>query len=73
VGQYNEFMKEANQISVGVRGIFTAGSPLVPKEKQRLPLKKYVPANWYDTIFYEGYNRGYRVAFEEYRDRSKLD
>ena len=73
VGQYNELMKEANQISVGVRGIFAAGSSLVPKEKQRLPLKKYVPANWYDTIFYEGYNRGYRVAFEEYRDRSKLD
>ena len=73
VGQYNELMKEATQIRVGIRGIFSAGSPLVPKDKQRLPLKKYVPATWYDTIFYEGYNQGYNAAFEKYRDNLKID
>ena len=65
VSQYNELMKEANQIRVGVKGVFTAGSPLVPKELQKLPLKKYVPTNWYDTIFYEGYNQGYSTRVQE--------
>lgn len=73
VGQYNELMKEASQIHVGVRGVFTAGSPLVPKEMQKLPLKKYVPATWYDTIFYEGYNQGYNAAYEKYRDNPRFD
>lgn len=73
VGQYNELMNEANQIRVGVRGILAAGSPLVPKEKQKLPLKKYVPSNWYDTIFYEGYNHGYNAAYQQYRDRPTFD
>ena len=65
VAQYNELMMEANEISVGVKGLFTAGSPLVPKQMQKLPLKKYVPTNWYDTIFYEGYNRGYSAGVSE--------
>lgn len=73
VGQYNELMKEANQIYVGVRGVFAAGSPLVPKDKQKLPLKKYVPASWYDTIYYEGYNQGYNAAFEKYRDNLRIE
>lgn len=73
VGQYNELLKEASQIHVGVRGVFTAGSPLVPKEQQKLPLKKYVPATWYDTIFYEGYNQGYNAAYEKYRDNPRFD
>jgi len=73
VGQYNELMKEANQIHVGVRGVFAAGSPLVPKDKQKLPLKKYVPASWYDTIYYEGYNQGYNAAFEKYRDNLRIE
>ncbi len=73
VGQYNELMKEANQIYVGVRGVFSAGSPLVPKERQKLPLKKYVPSNWYDTIFYEGYNQGYNAAYEKYRDNPRFE
>jgi hypothetical protein len=28
-----------------------------------------VPANWYDTIYFDGYDMGYRDAFEKYRDR----
>jgi hypothetical protein len=66
VDEYNRLTKEANQIYVGVKGIFNVGSPLIPKELEKLPLKKYVPGNWYDTIFYEGYDRGYREAYEKY-------
>jgi hypothetical protein len=66
VDEYNRLTKEANQIYVGVKGIFNVGSALIPKELEKLPLKKYVPGNWYDTIFFEGYDRGYREAFEKY-------
>lgn len=59
VGEYNQLMQEADQLYVGVRGILNVGSSLVPKDKEKLPLKKYVPGNWYDTIFYDGYNLGY--------------
>ena len=69
VDEYNGLTKEANQIYVGVKGIFNIGSPLIPKELEKLPLKKYVPGNWYDTIFYEGYNQGYNEAFEKYGER----
>lgn len=69
VDQYNRLMKEADDLYVGVKGVFSVGSPLVSKEMQKLPLKKYVPSNWYDTIFYDGYNRGYNEAYEKYRDR----
>jgi hypothetical protein len=66
VDEYNRLTKEANQIYVGVKGIFNVGSALIPKELEKLPLKKYVPGNWYDTIFFEGYDRGYREAYEKY-------
>jgi hypothetical protein len=66
VDEYNRLTKDANQIYVGVKGIFNIGSPLIPKEMEKLPLKKYVPGNWYDTIFYEGYNRGYNEAYEKF-------
>ena len=69
VAQYNQLMQEANQIRVGVKGILSTGSPLIPREKEKLPLKKYVPATWYDTIYYEGYNRGYSEAFEKFRNK----
>jgi len=66
VDEYNRLTKEANQIYLGVKGIFNVGSALIPKELEKLPLKKYVPGNWYDTIFFEGYDRGYREAYEKY-------
>jgi hypothetical protein len=66
VDDYNRLTREANQIYVGVKGIFNIGSPLIPKELEKLPLKKYVPGNWYDTIFFEGYDRGYHEAYEKY-------
>jgi hypothetical protein len=66
VDEYNTLTKQANQIYVGVKGVFNVGSALIPKDLEKLPLKKYVPDNWYDTIFYEGYDQGYRDAFEKY-------
>jgi hypothetical protein len=68
VDEYNFLMKEAEGIHVGVKGWFQAGSSLAPSEMEKLPLKKYVPAPWYDKIYYEGYDMGYRDAYEKYRD-----
>ena len=66
VDEYEQLMKEADAIYVGVKGWFNVGSPLIPRDMERLPLKKYVPSNWYDSIFYEGYNRGYNEAYQKY-------
>ncbi|MBI4464850.1 MAG: hypothetical protein HY647_09125 [Acidobacteria bacterium] len=66
VDEYNQLMKETDALYVGVKGPFQVGSSLIPRETKKLPLKKYVPGNWYDTIFYEGYNIGYNDAFEKY-------
>ena len=67
VDEYNELMKEADSVYVGVKGWFNVGSSLVPSGMEKLPLKKYVPGEWYDTIFFEGYDRGYSEAAEKYR------
>jgi hypothetical protein len=69
VDEYNLLMKEANSTRVGVKGWFQTGSALIPGGMEKLPLKKYVPAQWYDTVYYEGYYMGYRDAYEKYRDR----
>jgi len=68
VDEYNTLMQEADAIYVGVKGPFSVGSSLIPRDMEKLPLKKYVPGNWYDTIYFEGYNRGYNEAYEKYRD-----
>ena len=72
VDAYNNLASEANEVYVGVKGIRT-GSSLVPKEMRQLPLKKYVPGAWYDSIYYDGYNRGYEEAFEKYRAPNSND
>jgi hypothetical protein len=66
VDEYNALMKDADSIYVGVKGALNVGSSLIPRDKKRLPLKKYVPGNWYDTIFFEGYDRGYQEAYEKF-------
>ncbi|MBI3895021.1 MAG: hypothetical protein HY313_03730 [Acidobacteria bacterium] len=66
VDEYNRLMKEADSLYVGVKGPLQVGSSLIPKEMEKLPLKKYVPSNWYDTIFYDGYNLGYNDAYQRY-------
>jgi hypothetical protein len=68
VDEYNSLMREADQIHVGAKGWFQAGSSLIPSEMEKLPLKKYVPAQWYDKIYFEGYDIGYRDAFNKYRN-----
>jgi len=69
VDEYNSLMKKADAIYVGVKGWFNVGSSLIPPDVKKLPLKKYVPATWYDTIFYEGYNQGYNEAYEKYGEK----
>ena len=69
VDEYNALMKNADSIYVGVKGWFSIGSSLIPPDVKKLPLKKYVPGTWYDTIFYEGYNDGYNDAFEKYGEK----
>jgi hypothetical protein len=61
VDEYNVLASEASKVYVGVKGI-RIGSSLVPEDLKPLPLKKFVPANWYSTIFYEGYNLGFNDA-----------
>jgi hypothetical protein len=67
VDEYNKLMKQADAVYVGVKGWFAVGSSLVPSGMERLPLKKYVPGSWYDTIFFEGYDSGYSDAAEKYQ------
>jgi hypothetical protein len=64
VDEYNGLMKQASKMYVGIKGV-RIGSSLVPSDTERLPLRKYVPATWYDTIFYDGYNLGYSDATQK--------
>jgi hypothetical protein len=52
VDGYNAIAEEASEIYVGVRGI-RMGSSLIPKDMKKLPLTKYVPGTWYDTIYFD--------------------
>jgi hypothetical protein len=66
VDGYNTIASEASDVYVGVKGIRT-GSSLVPKDMKKLPLTKYVPGAWYDTIYFDGYNRGYEEAYQKFQ------
>jgi hypothetical protein len=66
IDEYNGLADDAYKVYVGVKGPFNVGSHLVTKENRELPLKKYVPAAWYDTIFYDGYNVGYDDAYAKF-------
>ena len=65
VDGYNAFAGEASEVYVGVKGIRT-GSSLIPKAMKKLPLTKYVPGTWYDTIYFDGYNQGYEEAYQKF-------
>ncbi|OFW17546.1 MAG: hypothetical protein A3H27_01040 [Acidobacteria bacterium RIFCSPLOWO2_02_FULL_59_13] len=69
VDEYNHLMKQADAIYIGVKGPLQIGSSLISRDMKKLPLKKYVPGNWYDTIFYDGYHTGYNEAYEKYSSR----
>jgi hypothetical protein len=64
VDEYNLMAAQAKKVYVGVKGI-RIGSSLISSDMEMLPLRKYVPASWYDTIFYDGYNRGYDEAYQK--------
>ena len=61
VDQYDGLTKEAAAVR--------AGSALLSKDQQEPPLKKFVPAPWYDTIFYRGYGAGYTDGYYGARPR----
>jgi hypothetical protein len=63
VDEYNLFAKDADKVYVGIKGV-RIGSSLIPPDLENLPLRKYVPGAWYDTIYYEGYNLGFSDASE---------
>jgi hypothetical protein len=64
VDEYNLMAGQARKVYVGVKGI-RFGSALVSSDMEKLPLRKYVPGSWYDTIFYDGYNLGYDDAWQK--------
>jgi hypothetical protein len=66
VDTYNVVAKQGIDLYVGIKGVFNVGSPLVSGDMKQLPLKKFVPANWYDKIFYDGYWSGYRAGYTPY-------
>jgi hypothetical protein len=66
--EYNSLIKDAEKIYVGIRGV-RIGSSLVYPDME-LPLRKYVPSLWYETIFQEGYNAGYADATSHNGTRS---
>jgi hypothetical protein len=67
VDEYNALMRDARKVYVGVKGPFRVGSSLVPAELEKLPLRKYVPATWWDTIYFNGYNLGYEDGVKSLR------
>jgi len=71
VDSYNNLMAEARKVYVGVKGPFNIGSSLVPKDLEKLPLKKYVPSTWWDTIYFNGYNMGYEDAVQNMKREGK--
>jgi hypothetical protein len=67
VDAYNKFADEAQQVYIGVKGVFNIGSPLLSPELEQLQPKKFMPSTWYDTIQYEGYRRGYVEGADQQR------
>jgi predicted RNA-binding protein with RPS1 domain len=58
--EYNSLIKQAEGIYVGIKGV-RVGSALVASDTE-LPMRKYVPSLWYETIFQDGYNLGFADA-----------
>lgn len=65
VDEYYRMVNEASDVYVGVEGVFRVGSSLVPQELRQLPLQSFMPRNWYDAIYFEGYYVGYDDAYRE--------
>jgi hypothetical protein len=65
VDEYYRMVNEGSDVYVGVEGVFRVGSSLVPQELRQLPLQSFMPPNWYDAIYFEGYYVGYDDAYRE--------
>lgn len=65
VDEYYRMVNEGSDVYVGVEGVFRVGSSLVPQELRQLPLQSFMPRNWYDAIYFEGYYVGYDDAYRE--------
>jgi hypothetical protein len=64
IDEYNKLANEAERVYVGVKGPFNVGSPLVSADQGERTVKDSVPKNWYDRIYFDGYNRGYKEGSE---------
>jgi hypothetical protein len=64
VDDYNKIAREGHSYYMGVKGALNTGSPLVPEEKKELTPKEMLPRGWYDSVYFEGYSKGYKDAQE---------
>ncbi|MEQ1886981.1 MAG: hypothetical protein ABL967_18105 [Bryobacteraceae bacterium] len=64
VDEYNKLAREAEQVYIGVKGPFNVGSPLISAETGERTVKESVPKSWYDRIYFDGYNKGYKEGAE---------
>ncbi|MEQ1949292.1 MAG: hypothetical protein ABL995_19015 [Bryobacteraceae bacterium] len=64
IDEYNKVAHEAEQVYIGVKGPFNVGSPLVTAETGERTVKESVPKSWYDRIYFDGYNKGYKEGAE---------
>ena len=65
VDSYNKMAAEANDVYIGVKGIFNVGSPLIPDDQRELQIKQFLPGTWYDELYYAAYSKGFKDAVEQ--------
>lgn len=66
VNDYDQLTHDAGEVRVGVKGAFNVGSRLLPDDFEESQPQEFLPSNWYDRVFYEGYRKGYRDG-QDYR------
>ncbi|MEO5925732.1 MAG: hypothetical protein ABIR70_18080 [Bryobacteraceae bacterium] len=64
VDRYNAIAKDATKLYVGVKGLLNVGAPLIQDNARERPLKDFIPAHWYDQIYYEAYKKGFHDAVD---------
>ena len=65
IDNYNKMAAEANDVYIGVKGIFNVGSPLIPDDQRELQIKQFLPGTWYDELYYAAYAKGFKDAVEQ--------
>lgn len=64
VDRYNAIATDATKFYVGMKGLLNVGAPLIQYNARERPLKDFIPAHWYDQIYYEAYKKGFHDAVE---------